>query len=128
MGFGRRAFVTGLAAAGLGPAAIGAERNGRAPTTQAEWDRIFRSDAVGDLVCVAATPLTEGPFYYESSLQRRAIAERMPGVPLRLGITLGGLSRQAGRCFPLAGVVVDVWHTSATGLYSNVGVRRRKRP
>jgi protocatechuate 3,4-dioxygenase beta subunit len=75
----------------------------------------------GSLTCVAATPMTEGPFYAESSLLRRSIAEKRPGLPLRLGITLGGLSRQEGRCFPLAGVVVDIWHTSAEGLYSNVG-------
>ena len=123
MDLGRRALVGGLAAAGLGPtAAGGAERDGRRPITQDQLDRVFRSYAVGgDLVCVAATPITEGPFYYESSLQRRAIAERMPGVPLRLGIRLGGLSRTAGRCLPVAGATVDVWHASATGLYSNVG-------
>ena len=45
----------------------------------------------------------------------------MPGLPLRLGVTLGGLAREEGRCFPLAGVVVDVWQASAAGLYSNVG-------
>jgi protocatechuate 3,4-dioxygenase beta subunit len=121
--FDRRVFAAGLAAAaGLGPAcALAAERSGRTPTTQKDWDAVFRSDAAGALTCVAATPMTEGPFYYESSLQRRAIAEKHPGVPLRLGVTLGGLSQQQGRCFPLAGVVVDVWHASAEGLYSNVG-------
>jgi protocatechuate 3,4-dioxygenase beta subunit len=114
--------VGGLAAAaGLGPAALAAARGGRAPTTLKDWDAIFRSDLAGSLTCVAATPMTEGPFYYESSLERRAIAEKRPGLPLRLGITLGGLAQQQGRCFPLAGVVVDVWHTTADGLYSNVG-------
>lgn len=124
MDIGRRALVGGLAAAGFGSntSAAAAERDGRKPITQEQWDRVFRSYAVGgDLVCVAATPITEGPFYYETSLQRRAIAERMPGVPLRLGLTLGGLSRQEGHCFPVAGAIVDVWHASATGLYSNVG-------
>src|SRR6185312_16989984 len=37
--FDRRAFVGGLAAAaGLGPAALAAERSGRAPTTLKDWD------------------------------------------------------------------------------------------
>jgi protocatechuate 3,4-dioxygenase beta subunit len=124
MDFDRRAFVNGLAAAAsLGPAAaLAAERSGRTPTTQKDWDAMIHLGAAASgLTCVRATPMTEGPFYYESSLQRRAIAEKLPGVPLRLGITLGGLARQEGRCFPLAGVVVDVWHTSAAGLYSNVG-------
>lgn len=122
--FHRRAFVNGLAAAaGLGPtAALAAERSGRAPTTQKDWDTMFHLGALpGGLTCVVATPMTEGPFYAESSLERRAIAEKRPGLPLRLGITLGGLTRQQGRCFPLAGAVVDIWHTSADGLYSNVG-------
>lgn len=122
-GFDRRAFVGGLAAAAsLGPAAaLGAERSGRSPTTRQDWDAMIASGAAaGSFTCVRATEVTEGPFYYESSLERRAIAEKLPGVPLRLGITLGGLA-QEGRCFPLAGAVIDVWHTSATGLYSNVG-------
>ena len=124
MEFDRRAFVNGFAAAAsLGPAvAMAAERSGRTPTTQQDWAGMFHLGALpGGLTCVAATQMTEGPFYYESSLQRRAIAERHPGVPLRLGITLGGLARQEGRCFPIAGAVVDIWHASAEGLYSNVG-------
>jgi protocatechuate 3,4-dioxygenase beta subunit len=65
--------------------------------------------------------LVEGPFYYESSLERRSIAEKHAGEPLRLGITLAGLIPGGGKCMPLSGAVVDVWHTDATGLYSNVG-------
>ena len=45
----------------------------------------------------------------------------MAGTPLRVGITLGGLAAQPGRCFPLVGAIVDIWHTSPAGLYSNVG-------
>ena len=43
------------------------------------------------------------------------------GEPLRLGITLAGLLPNGPKCMPLAGAVIDVWHTDATGLYSNVG-------
>jgi protocatechuate 3,4-dioxygenase beta subunit len=133
MDFDRRAFVNGLGAvagatlgtatlATAGLAAAAEPRSGRTPITRKEWDGIIGAGAGsgGGFTCVRATELTEGPFYYESSLQRRAIAERLPGMPLRLGITLGGLMRGTDRCFPLAGVVVDVWQTSATGLYSNV--------
>jgi protocatechuate 3,4-dioxygenase beta subunit len=124
MDFDRRAIVTGLGAlagGGLVPASVAeAARSGRTPITREEWDGIIRSGAAGSFTCVRTTPNTEGPFYYESSLERRAIAERLPGMPLRLGITLGGLAA-ADRCFPLAGAVVDVWQTSAAGLYSNVG-------
>jgi hypothetical protein len=70
---------------------------------------------------VRAEPNDEGPFYYEASLLRRTIAERLPDVPLWLGITLGCLAAAPGCCFSLASAVVDVWHTSPSGLYSNVG-------
>ncbi|MEO6379384.1 MAG: hypothetical protein ABIO37_15285 [Caulobacteraceae bacterium] len=116
--------MNGLAAAASlgGGAALGAERSGRAPATDKDLDALVRSTmGLGSLVCVRATPLTEGPFYYETSLNRRAIAEKRPGVPLRLGITLGGLTGQEGRCIPLSGAVVDIWHADAAGLYSNVG-------
>jgi protocatechuate 3,4-dioxygenase beta subunit len=125
--FDRRAFVNCLgAAAGVGLGASGlagaAEApNGRAPRTRKEWDAIIRSQFFAGFTCVQATEMTEGPFYYESSLERRAIAEKLPGERLRLGLTLGGL-QAPDRCFPLSGAVVDVWHTSAAGLYSNVGL------
>ena len=126
MNFDRRTIIAGLgtaAATGLAPAALGAEtRSGRAPTTRKEWDAIIGSAfRTGGFTCVRAEPNDEGPFYYESSPLRRTIAERLPGVPLRLGITLGGLAAEPGHCFPLAGAVVDIWHTSPAGLYSNVG-------
>jgi protocatechuate 3,4-dioxygenase beta subunit len=121
----RRAFVNGLAAAGavLGPAGLAGAAEaarGRAPRTRKEWDAIIGAQFGAGFTCVHTTELTEGPFYYESSLERRAIAETLPGMPLRLGLTLGGLQDE-GHCFPLAGAVVDVWQTSAAGLYSNVG-------
>lgn len=127
MDFDRRRLVNSLgAAAGVSLGAAGlaraaALRDGRGPTTRKDWDTMFHLGAApGAIACVAATPMTEGPFYEESSLLRRDIAEKRPGLPLRLGVTLGGLA-DAGRCFPLAGVVVDIWHTTADGLYSNVG-------
>ena len=131
MDFDRRVFVNGLAAAASlsGGAAVAADRLRRAPLTAKGLDAMIRTvGAPGSLACVRATPSTEGPFYYETSLQRNSIAEKRPGVPLRLGITLGGLTmdtqdpgRETGRCSPLPGVVVDIWHADAAGLYSNVG-------
>ncbi|MGZ3276825.1 MAG: dioxygenase family protein [Caulobacteraceae bacterium] len=126
MPFDRRGFVTGLAAtAALAPTAIARSaqtRVGRRPITRKEWDAIIGAGVVpGGFTCVHTTQVTEGPFYYESSPQRRAIAEGQPGERLSLGITLGGLAATEGRCFPLAGAVVDVWQTSPAGLYSNVG-------
>lgn len=96
--------------------------NGRRPITRAEWDRIIQGPGADGFTCVRANPMDEGPFYYESSLERRSLAEGRPGEPLRLAITLGGVPVDGrGGCLPLRGAVVDIWHTDATGLYSNVG-------
>jgi protocatechuate 3,4-dioxygenase beta subunit len=126
MTFNRRAIVAGLGSAATGlvsTAARGADaRSGQSARTRQEWDAMIHSAfGGGAFTCMRAEPNDEGPFYYESSPLRRSIAERLPGVPLRLGITLGGLAAAPGRCFPLAGAIVDVWHTSPAGLYSNVG-------
>ena len=88
MGFDRRAFVNGLAVVGAGLAPTGfaqsAEpRNGRAPITRKELDGIVGSIFGSGLTCVETTQETEGPFYYESSLQRRSLVEGQHGVPLR---------------------------------------------
>jgi protocatechuate 3,4-dioxygenase beta subunit len=122
----RRAFVNGLAVVGAGllaPTGLAQSaeaRDGRTPITRKELDGIVGSIFGSGLSCVETTQETEGPFYYESSLQRRSLVEGQLGVPLRLGITLAGLA-VSNRCYPLAGAVVDVWHSSAAGLYSNVG-------
>jgi protocatechuate 3,4-dioxygenase beta subunit len=128
MGFDRRAFVNGLGAAAAS-ATLGIAnhvrastgRSGLTPITRKEWDAIIRSSIGGRFSCVETAHSTEGPFYYESSPQRRDIADGQRGMPLRLGITLGGLAAE-GRCLPLAGAVVDVWQTNSAGLYSNVGL------
>jgi protocatechuate 3,4-dioxygenase beta subunit len=64
--------------------------------------------------------VAEGPFYYETSLERRALAEGRAGEPLTLRIRLGGILPE-GPCQSIHGAIVDVWHTDAAGLYSNVG-------
>jgi protocatechuate 3,4-dioxygenase beta subunit len=126
MGFDRRAFLNGAGAVlgcTLGGAAVAAAeegRGGRAPVTLKEWEAMIRGDTANSFTCVQTAEAAEGPFYYESSLERRAIAERHPGEPLRLGITLAGIT-PGGRCIPLSGAVLDIWQTNTTGLYSNVG-------
>ena len=124
MVFDRRGFVGGVGAV-LGTVGLtgiaGAQdvRDGHTPITRSEWDRIVQGSGE-PFTCVETTAMTEGPFYYETSRDRRALAEGRPGEPLRLGITLGGILPQGG-CHALSGAVIDVWQTDATGLYSNVG-------
>ena len=81
---------------------------------------MVRGAGPGAFTCVQTPEATEGPFYYESSPRRRSISEQHTGVPLRLGITLAGILNPS-RCIPLSSAVIDVWHTDAAGLYSNVG-------
>jgi protocatechuate 3,4-dioxygenase beta subunit len=122
----RRVFLRGagaiigctLSRAGLTEAAE--MRSGRTPTTRKDWDAMIRGEFAANLTCVQTPQLVEGPFYYESSLQRRSISEQHAGERLRLGITLAGVG-EGNRCRPLSSAVIDIWHTDASGLYSNVG-------
>ena len=127
MGVDRRIFLNGAGAivgctlGRVGLAEAEAARNGRTPITKQEWGEIIRGGTTGTLTCVRTPEVVEGPFYYESSLERRSLAESHAGEPLRLGITLAGLIPGGSRCTPLSGAIIDVWHTDAAGLYSNVG-------
>ncbi|HEX6748847.1 MAG TPA: intradiol ring-cleavage dioxygenase [Longimicrobium sp.] len=75
-------------------------------------------------MCVARPELTEGPYFVDERLNRRDIRSDpvtgavKAGVPLELGFTVSRLS--ANRCTPLPNAVVDVWHTDALGVYSDV--------
>jgi protocatechuate 3,4-dioxygenase beta subunit len=65
---------------------------------------------------VLAPELTEGPYYLPNEAVRRDITEGKPGTPLRLHLTVVGVST----CRPVKGAAVDVWHADATGVYSGV--------
>jgi protocatechuate 3,4-dioxygenase beta subunit len=75
--------------------------------------------------CVVRPQQSEGPFYVDERLERSdirsdpATGEARPGVPLALAFAVSTL--HGGRCTPLAGAVVDVWHCDALGAYSDVG-------
>jgi protocatechuate 3,4-dioxygenase beta subunit len=74
--------------------------------------------------CVARPQQTEGPFFVDEALNRSDIrsdprsGEVKVGVPLRVAFNVSQLSATA--CAPLAGAQVDVWHSDATGRYSDV--------
>ena len=75
-------------------------------------------------VCVARPALTEGPYFVDVKLNRADIRSDpsdgsvRPGAPLRLGLRVSRLG--AGRCTPLPGATVDLWHCDALGAYSDV--------
>jgi protocatechuate 3,4-dioxygenase beta subunit len=126
MGFDRRIFLRGAGAivgcalgrAGLAEAAE--VRSGRAATTRKEWEALVGAAGQANFNCVPTAEILEGPFYYESSPLRSAIAERHQGERVRLGITVAGMILP-NRCMPLTGAIVDIWQTDGVGLYSNVG-------
>lgn len=68
-----------------------------------------------DLAICAVTPeTTAGPFPSRDLLDRSDITEGYDGHPLRLGIRVVD-----DTCAPVAGAVVDIWHTDASGDYSS---------
>lgn len=119
----RRRFLIGsalvLAAGRSGFARAQQMLDGRTPLTRKQWDALVNRMGGATLSCVRTPETNEGPFYYESSLQRRSLVEGHPGFALRLGIVAAGVGQSA--CLPLSGAVVDVWQTDGLGLYSNVG-------
>jgi protocatechuate 3,4-dioxygenase beta subunit len=85
-----------------------------------------RVEAAGGAVpaCVVRPEQTEGPFYVEERLNRSDIrldpgtGSAVAGVPLSLSFRVARVS--GGRCTPLRGAYVDVWHCDAHGVYSDV--------
>jgi protocatechuate 3,4-dioxygenase beta subunit len=64
--------------------------------------------------CPVTPAQTEGPFYFDPRLLRSEIAEEKPGIPLRLRVQIV----ESGRCDPLKGSRVDLWHCDSAGVYS----------
>ena len=74
--------------------------------------------------CVVVPELTEGPYYLDLDLERADIRTNTTDGAVSEGATLelGWLVSQVDgdACVPLEGVIVDVWHCDALGVYSGV--------
>ena len=109
------------AGAGVGAAAAASPAAGAAPAP----DTTAAGAPLPD--CVVRPELTEGPYFVDRQLNRSDIrvepttGQAKAGVPLDLVFQVSELGE--GRCAPLAGAMVDVWHCDAAGVYS--GVRDR---
>ena len=74
--------------------------------------------------CVVAPELTEGPYYVDVELERSDIRTNTAdgvaaeGAPLTLDWIVSQVDGSA--CMPMEGVIVDVWHCDALGVYSDV--------
>ena len=74
--------------------------------------------------CVVVPELTEGPYYVDTNLERSDIRPNTDDGAVSEGATLElawVVSQVDGNaCVPLEGVIVDVWHCDALGVYSGV--------
>ena len=83
----------------------------------------WSSAAESALSCVASPEQTEGPYFVDERLNRSDIRSDpadgavREGVPLTLSLLISSVA--AGKCSPLAGATVDLWHCDATGAYSD---------
>lgn len=74
--------------------------------------------------CVVVPELTEGPYYLDVDLERSDIRPNTgdgavsEGSVLELGWLVSQVDGDA--CVPLEGVIVDMWHCDALGVYSGV--------
>lgn len=64
-------------------------------------------------VCAIVPEVTEGPYYFDPTMERVDITEGRPGIPTRIRLQVVDAS-----CTPLPGARVDIWHCDATGVYS----------
>jgi protocatechuate 3,4-dioxygenase beta subunit len=124
-----RTLATGIAAVPLGPMlACGDEKEEDAPTSAALEGSADNWASGGTAALRGTTPdpfsaglgrtcaLTcssiLGPCY-AATLERRDVTEGQSGLPVRLALLVVDES-----CTPVAGASVDIWHTSAFGVYS----------
>lgn len=74
--------------------------------------------------CIVRPQQTEGPYFVDTRLQRSDIRSNpgdstpKPGIPLQLRFQVSRLN--GTQCQPLQGVIVDIWHCDAAGVYSDV--------
>lgn len=79
------------------------------PGEQALTGALF--DALG--ICTLIPSSTAGPYPSRALLDRRIIHDGYPGHPFRLGLRVVDPA-----CVPIPGATVEIWHTDASGDYS----------
>jgi protocatechuate 3,4-dioxygenase beta subunit len=116
---GAAAFLAACTPAGSGSTA-GASAAASAAATAAASGAI----ATALPACVVAPELTEGPYYVDTDLERSDIRPNtsdgasVEGATLVLDWVVSQADGSA--CMPMEGVIVDVWHCDALGVYSGV--------
>ena len=120
--FGVSGVALAAAACAPGTTASGAASGGVSATAVATATAV--AVASGLPSCVVVPELTEGPYYVDEGLDRSDIrvdtstGSPVDGTTLRLDWVVSMVDGDA--CAPLEGVLVDVWHCDAQGVYSDV--------
>ncbi|MDB5810798.1 MAG: twin-arginine translocation pathway signal protein [Betaproteobacteria bacterium] len=92
----------------------------------ASASRLFAAEPAGG--CVVTPEQTEGPYFVDERLNRADIRSDpadgsvKDGAPLTLKLVIAGIA--GGRCAPLVGAVVDIWHCDVAGAYSETRDRQ----
>jgi protocatechuate 3,4-dioxygenase beta subunit len=128
LGIAGAAGIALLTAGGSG--AAGTRSAGRSTpstkTTGVSFDGSSRlsSAGAGSSPSVVVTPAeTEGPFFVDENLRRSNLtagttrASVVSGLPLALHLKVYQVNRST--VTPLSGAHVDIWHTDASGVYSD---------
>lgn len=71
--------------------------------------------AGGVMTCALLCQTTAGPCTSDA-IERRDVSEGWSGLPVRLALKFV----DADNCEPVAGAVVEIWHTQRSGVYSGV--------
>jgi hypothetical protein len=93
------------------PAASAWARGGTAAMTARDcYPDPFAGGVVGcGLVCATTAGPCTAPV-----IDRQDVSEGMPGLPMRLALAIVA----ADTCQPIAGAIVEIWHTQRSGVYS----------
>lgn len=67
--------------------------------------------------CVMTPEKTEGPYFVDEKLNRTDIRGGQPGTTLTLTMYVFDADDD---CAPVSGAMVDIWHASASGRYSDI--------
>ncbi|MCX4455498.1 MULTISPECIES: intradiol ring-cleavage dioxygenase [unclassified Streptomyces] len=109
---GTLARRTVLMASGVAVTAIGV---GGALSVNASAEETAPEGSAPAETCYTLTSeLVEGPYYIDADKIRRDVTEDQEGIPLTLELKV----IDADTCKPLRNAAVDIWHCSATGVYS----------
>jgi protocatechuate 3,4-dioxygenase beta subunit len=121
---GTAAFLAACTPSGGAGATAGASTGSSAAASATALATASAALATALPACVVAPELTEGPYYLDVELERSDIRANTTdnvasdGAPLQLEWIVSQADGSA--CMPMEGVIVDVWHCDALGVYSGV--------